>query len=164
MRQILSAPFSQAPGFVLHRHFLLSYRRCPFVTLVGICVTVALYRHRNKTERRQRFLDACAKFRAGFAPTLGGVESGNPEQFASRTQEDTAIAEFRLYLHYWQRTGFDAACEHYRECRKRAYPAPDAFGQVKTFPRNKEVRDEFAGALKRLLAYANETYSSSRSR
>ncbi len=44
MRQILSAPFSQAPGFVLLRHFLLSYRRCPYAFTQ---VVVLLHGHRQ---------------------------------------------------------------------------------------------------------------------
>lgn len=107
-------------------------------------------------DRKHRFALGCGKFRSAFAPTVAAAEAGRTDLHGFRAQEDAAIVEFRSYLTKRERAGFDAACEQYREHRKRAYPIPDAFGQVTTFPRIKEVRDECARTLKQLFSYADK--------
>src|SRR5438309_1635002 len=123
-----------------------------FGAILAACVAVGLHWHNLRKAERQRFIAACDKFLAAFAPTLGGVKAGNPAQFASHTQEDAAMEEFRRFLPERRRVDFDKACENYREYRKRAYPRPDAFGQVKVFPRSEEVKARYATSLRCLLS------------
>jgi hypothetical protein len=68
------------------------------------------------------------------------------------------MVEFRLYLPDHRRVAFDKACEHYRQCRERAYPAFVSIdGQlIEPFPRSEEVKKEFALALECLLRFADE--------
>ncbi|MGA2604961.1 MAG: hypothetical protein ABSG14_12105 [Verrucomicrobiia bacterium] len=110
-------------------------------------------------DKRHRFAVACGVFRSAFAPTVAALQVGRPDQFAPREREDTAIVEFRPHLPGKRRVGFDAAGEHYHECRKRAYPEVyDIYGKkIEAFPRNQQIRDEFAAALTRLLSYADKT-------
>lgn len=76
-----------------------------------------------------------------------------------RVQHETAIVEFRPYLHRRDQKQFDVACETLRQCREKLTPAASDVLRAMTHggivPHRTDIEDALHN-INRLLVFANK--------